>query len=51
MSWAREQDLVDELTRFPGFEPQRDVAGTHYLTKSELNALYFATNRIQRPRG
>src|SRR6266704_2225724 len=31
--------------------PQRDVAGRHYLTKAEINALYFATYQMQRPRG
>lgn len=41
MSWAWEQDLVDALPRFPKEKPQRDVAGRHYLTKPELNALYF----------
>ncbi|MEZ6063352.1 MAG: hypothetical protein R3C19_23650 [Planctomycetaceae bacterium] len=51
MSWAWEQDLVDALPRFPKEKPQRDVAGRHYLTKSELNALYFATHRMKRPRG
>jgi hypothetical protein len=30
--------------------PQRDVAGRHYLTKAEINALYFATHRLRRPR-
>jgi hypothetical protein len=51
MSWAWEQDLVDALPRFPRLKPQRDVAGRHYLTKSEINALYFATHRMKRPRG
>jgi hypothetical protein len=27
------------------------VAGRHYLTKPELNALYFATHQMRRPRG
>jgi integrase len=27
------------------------VAGRHYLTKAELNALYFATHRVRRPKG
>jgi hypothetical protein len=27
------------------------VAGRHYLTKSDLNALYFATYQLKRPRG
>jgi hypothetical protein len=30
--------------------PQRDVAGRHYLTKEEINALYFATHQMRRPR-
>jgi integrase len=51
MSWAWEQDLVDALPRFPKLKPQRDVAGRHYLTKPEINALYFATHQIRRPRG
>ena len=32
-------------------KPQRDVAGRHYLTKADLNALYFATYELKRPRG
>jgi integrase len=32
-------------------KPLRDVAGRHYLTKPELNALYFATHQMRRPRG
>ena len=51
ISWAWEQDLVDALPRFPKPRPQRDVAGRHYLTKAEINALYFATHQMQRPRG
>lgn len=51
MSWAWEQDLIDTLPRFPKPRPQRDVAGRHYLTKSELNSLYFATHQMHRPRG
>ena len=27
------------------------VAGRHYLTKAEINALYFATHSMKRPRG
>jgi hypothetical protein len=51
MSWAWEQELIDSLPRFPKPRAQRDVAGRHYLTKAELNALYFATHRMVRPRG
>jgi hypothetical protein len=51
ISWAWEQDLIDSLPRFPKSKPQRDVAGKHYLTKSEINALYFATHKLKRPRG
>jgi len=51
LSWAWEHDLVDALPRFPRLKPQRDVAGRHYLTKPEINALYFATHRMTRPRG
>jgi hypothetical protein len=51
MSWAWEQDMIESLPRFPRPRPQRDVAGRHYLTKAELNALYFATHRMKRPRG
>ncbi len=51
LSWAWEQDLVDALPRFPQMKPQRDVAGRNYLTKPELNALYFATHQLKRPRG
>jgi hypothetical protein len=51
MSWAWENDLVEMLPRFPKPRKQRDVAGRHYLTKAEINALYFATHRMNRPRG
>lgn len=51
MSWAWEQDLVDSLSRFPKVKPQRDVAGRYYLTKAEINAMYFATHEMKRPRG
>ena len=51
VSWACEHDLVDSRPRFPKSRPQRDVAGRHYLTKVEINALYFATHKMDRPRG
>lgn len=51
LSWAWEHDLVDALPRFPKLKPQRDVAGRHYLTKPEINSLYFATHQMSRPRG
>jgi integrase family protein with SAM-like domain len=51
MSWAWEQDIVDAPPRFPKLKPQRDVAGRHYLTKGEINAIYFATHQMKRPRG
>jgi hypothetical protein len=44
MSWAWEHDLVDALPRFAKRKPQRDVAGRHYLTKPEIDSLYFATH-------
>ena len=51
MSWAWEQDYVAKLPRFPSPKPQRDVAGRHYLTKKDLNALYFATYQLPQLRG
>ena len=51
ISWAWEQELIASIPRFPKPKPQRDVAGRHYLTKSELSALYFATYGLARPRG
>ncbi len=51
LSWAWEQDLLEALPRFPPPREQRDVAGRHYLTKAEINALYFATYQLKRPRG
>ena len=51
MSWAWEQELIESPPRFPRPRPQRDVAGRHYLTRTELNALYFATHKMERPRG
>jgi hypothetical protein len=37
LSCAWEQDYVEKLPRFPKPKPQRDVAGRHDLTKSDLN--------------
>jgi hypothetical protein len=51
VSWAWEQELIDAPPRFPRPREQRDVAGRHYLTKAEINALYFATHKMPRPRG
>lgn len=51
LSWAWDQELIDAPPRFPKPKPQRDVAGRHYLAKPEINALYFATYRLKRPRG
>ena len=51
LSWAWEQELIEAPPRFPGPSEQRDVAGRHYLTKAEINALYFATHAMSRPRG
>ena len=51
LSWAWEQDMVEALPKFPKQELQRNVAGRHYLTKAEINALYFATYQMKRPRG
>ena len=51
MSWAWEHDILETLPRFPKPKKQRDVAGRHYLTKEEINALYFATHKMKRPRG
>lgn len=51
IAWAWDQDLIDSLPRFPKPRPQRDVAGRHYLTKAEINAIYFATHKMERPRG
>jgi integrase len=51
ISWAWEQDIIEVPPRFPKPRLQRDVAGRHYLTKAEINALYFATHKMERPRG
>ena len=51
MAWAWEQDLLEALPGFPKPRQQRAVAGRHYLTKEEINALYFATHRMKRPKG
>lgn len=50
MSWAWERDIVEVLPRFPKPRPHRRVAGRHYLTKAEINAVYFATHKMKRPR-
>jgi integrase len=51
VSWAWENDFIEVPPRFPKHFPSREVAGRHYLTKSEINALYFATHQMRRPRG
>jgi hypothetical protein len=51
LSWAWEQELIEAPPRLPGPREQRDIAGRHYLTKAEINALYFATHQMKRPRG
>ncbi len=51
LSWAWDQELIDSLPHFPKPRDQRDVAGRHYLTKAEMNALYFATHNMEIPRG
>ena len=51
IAWAWEQDLIDSFPRFPKPKAQRLVAGRHYLTKSEINALYFATHDMKKPKG
>ncbi len=51
VSWAWENDLIEVPPRFPNPVPHREVAGRHYLTKSEINALYFATHQMTRPKG
>lgn len=50
LAWAWDQDVIDALPRFPKPRPQRDVAGRHFLSKAEINALYFATHKMPRPR-
>ena len=39
VSWAWEQEMIDTPPRFPKPREQRDVAGRHYLTKAEINAV------------
>jgi integrase len=51
LAWAWDQELIEAPPRFPKPRQQRDVAGRHYLTKAEINALYFATHQMKRPRG
>ena len=51
LAWAWEQELIESPPRFPAPRDQRDVAGRHYLAKAEINALYFATHKMRRPRG
>jgi hypothetical protein len=51
LSWAWEQERIDTPPRFPKPRDQRAVAGRHYLTKAEINALYFTTHQMKRRRG
>ena len=36
LTWAWEQDLIESIPRLPKPRNHRDVAGRHYLTKSEI---------------
>jgi hypothetical protein len=49
LSWARAQDLIDALLRFPSPRGQRDVAGRHYLAKAEITARYLSPSRHPGP--
>jgi hypothetical protein len=51
LAWAWDQEIIETPPRFPKPRQQRDVAGRHYLTKAEVNALYFATHQMKRHRG
>src|ERR1700749_2613150 len=51
LDWVHERAVIEALPLFPRPREQRDVAGRHYLTKAEINALYFATHQMKRPRG
>ena len=51
MSWAWERDIVEVLPRFPKPRIHRRATGRHYLTKAEINSVYFATHKMERPRG
>lgn len=51
ISWAWENDIIEMPPRFPKPVAYNNVAGRHYLTKAELNALYFSTHELLRPRG
>lgn len=48
---AWENDLIEVPPHFPKPVPHREVAGRHYLTKWEINALRFATHQMTRPKG
>jgi hypothetical protein len=49
IAWALGSGPIDSLPCFPKPKEQRDVAGRHYLTKAELNAIYFATYQKRAP--
>jgi hypothetical protein len=51
ISWAWEQELIETPPRFPKPRDYREIAGRHYLTKEEINSLYFATHKMKRPKG
>ncbi|MEZ6134908.1 MAG: hypothetical protein R3C53_08370 [Pirellulaceae bacterium] len=46
LTWACELELIPSIPKFPKPKIQRSVAGRRYLTKPELNALYFASYRL-----
>ena len=43
--------MIDTLPRFPGPRDRATSPADNYLTKPEINALYFATHKMGRPRG
>jgi transposase len=51
VAWAWDQELIETPPRFPKRRHPRDVTGRHYLSKAEINALYFASHKLKRPRG
>lgn len=50
LAWAWDPDVIDALPRFPKLRPQRDVACRHFLSKTEITAVDYWTQKIPRPR-
>lgn len=51
LTWCVEQELLPALPRLPPARDTVEAAGLYFFTDSELDAIYWATYKLSRPRG